>query len=105
GGGGVGDMGGRKGMLMIGGLAFSAAGLLGFMVTNMGSLVAVRALMGLSAGLVLTATGGVLVTTMHGTTRHDGWLLWRGAGMAGMVLGPVIGPLIVSRSIWMWLYL
>ena len=33
---------------------------------------------------------------MHGTTRHDAWLLWRGAGMAGMVLGPVIGPLIAS---------
>src|SRR5262245_18382571 len=73
-GGRVADIVGRKRMFMIGGLAFSAAGLLGFMVTNMGSLVAVRAFMGLSAGLVLTATGGVLVTTMHGTTRHDGWL-------------------------------
>jgi MFS family permease len=104
-GGRVADIVGRKRMFMIGGLAFSAAGLLGFMVTNMGSLVAVRAFMGLSAGLVLTATGGVLVTTMHGTTRHDGWLLWRGAGMAGMVLGPVIGPLIVSGSMWRGLYI
>jgi MFS family permease len=104
-GGRVADIVGRKRMFMIGGLAFSAAGLLGFMVTNMESLVAVRAFMGLSAGLVLTATGGVLVTTMHGTTRHDGWLLWRGAGMAGMVLGPVIGPLIVSGSMWRGLYI
>src|SRR5499426_3372674 len=103
-GGRLADIFGRKRMFMIGGLAFSAAGLLGFMVTNMGSLVAVRAFMGLSAGLVLTATGGVLVTTMHGTTRHDSWLLWRGAGMAGMVLGPVIGPLIVSGSMWRGLY-
>jgi len=104
-GGRVADIVGRKRMFMIGGLAFSAAGLLGFAVTNMGSLVAVRAFMGLSAGLVLTATGGVLVTTMHGTTRHDGWLLWRGAGMAGMVLGPVIGPLIVSGPMWRGLYI
>ena len=97
-GGRMADILGRKRMFMIGGLAFSAAALLGLTVTNVGSLVAVRAFMGLSAGLILTATGGILVSTMHGTTRHDAWLLWRGAGMAGMVLGPVFGPLIASAS-------
>jgi Na+/melibiose symporter-like transporter len=60
--------------------------------------------MGMSAGLVLTSTGGVLVSTVHGTTRHDAWLLWRGAGMAGMVFGPVIGPLVVSGSTWRSLF-
>src|SRR5207344_2347829 len=89
---------GRKRMYTIGGVAFSVAALLGLTVANLWSLVAVRALMGLSAGLILTATGGILVSTMHGTTRHDAWLLWRGAGMAGMVLGPVFGPLIASAS-------
>jgi MFS family permease len=78
---------------------------LGLTVTNVGSLVVVRALMGLSAGLVLTATGGILVSTMHGTTRHDAWLLWRGAGMAGMVLGPVIGPLIAFDASWRRLFI
>jgi MFS family permease len=104
-GGRVADILGRKRMFMISGLAFSAAAFLGLTVTSMGSLAAVRAFMGLSAGLILSATGGVLTTTMHGTTRHDGWLLWRGAGMAGMVLGPVIGPLIVSRSMWRGLFI
>ena len=104
-GGRMADILGRKRMFMIGGLAFSAAALLGLTVTNLGSLVAVRAFMGFSAGLILTATGGVLVSTMHGTTRHDAWLLWRGAGMAGMVLGPVIGPLIASASNWRRLFI
>ena len=104
-GGRMADILGRKRMFMIGGLAFSAAALLGLTVTNLWSLVAVRAFMGLSAGLVLTATGGILVSTMHGTTRHDAWLLWRGAGMAGMVLGPVIGPLIASASSWRRLFI
>src|SRR5262245_34782182 len=80
-GGRMADILSRKRMFMIGGLAFSAAALLGLTVTNLWSLVAVRAFMGLSAGLILSATGGVLVSTMHGTTRHDAWLLWRGAGM------------------------
>ena len=103
-GGRLADILGRKRMFIIGGLAFSAAALLGLTVTNLWSLVAVRAFTGLSAALVLTATGGVLVSTMHGTTRHDGWLLWRGAGMAGMVLGPVIGPLVAAGSTWRSLF-
>lgn len=104
-GGRVADMVGRKRMFMIGGLAFSAAAFLGLTVTSVGSLVAVRAFMGLSAGLILSSTGGVLVSTMHGTPRHDAWLLWRGAGMAGMVLGPTIGPLIASTSMWRRLFI
>jgi hypothetical protein len=60
---------------------------------------------GSRAGLLLTATGGLLVSTMHGTTRHDAWLLWRGAGTAGMVLGPVCGPLIASASSWRQLFI
>ena len=103
-GGRLADVVGRKRMFIIGGVAFSVAALFGLTVTNLWSLVAVRAFMGLSAGLVLTATGGVLVSTMHGSTRHDAWLLWRGAGMAGMVLGPVVGPLIASTSAWRGLF-
>ena len=103
-GGRLADIVGRKRMFIIGGVAFSFAALFGLAVTDLWSLVAVRAFMGLSAGLVLSATGGVLVSTMHGSTRHDAWLLWRGAGMAGMVLGPVVGPLIASTSAWKGLF-
>ena len=99
-GGRMADILGRKRIFIIGGLAFSAAALLGFTVDTLGSLVAVRAFMGFCAGLILASTGGVLVSTLHGSTRHDAWLLWRGAGMAGMVLGPVIGPLVASASNW-----
>ena len=104
-GGRIADIVGRKRMFIIGGVAFSAAALLGLTVSSMESLIAVRAFMGFSAGLILAATGGVLVTTMHGTTRHDAWLLWRGAGMAGMVLGPTVGPVIASAPNWRRLFL
>ena len=103
-GGRLADIVGRKRVFIIGGVTFSVAALFGLAVTDLRSLVAVRALMGFSAGLVLTATGGVLVSTLHGSTRHDAWLLWRGAGMAGMVLGPVVGPLIATGSTWRSLF-
>jgi MFS family permease len=94
------DIIGRKRMFIIAGLVFSLTSLSGVLIENFWSLLLVRVLMGLCAGLILTSTGGVLVTTMHGNTRHDGWLLWRGAGMCGMVLGPVFGPVITSDVDW-----
>src|SRR4029453_14671486 len=67
-GGRLADILGRKRMFLIGGLAFSAAALLGFTVDTLGSLVAVRAFMGFCAGLVLASTGGVLLSPLHGST-------------------------------------
>lgn len=94
------DIIGRKRMFIIAGLVFSVTSLFGLLIEDFWSLLLVRVVMGLCAGLILTSTGGVLVTTMHGDTRHDGWLLWRGAGMCGMVLGPVFGPVITSDVDW-----
>ena len=94
------DIIGRKRMFIISGLVFSVTALCGVLIENFWTLLLVRVLMGLCAGLILTSTGGVLVTTMSGNIRHDGWLLWRGAGMSGMVLGPVFGPVITSDFDW-----
>src|SRR4029453_4711437 len=52
-GGRVADIVGRKRMFIIGGGAFSAAALLGLTVSSVESLIAVRAFMGFSAGLIL----------------------------------------------------
>jgi len=94
------DIAGRKRMFLIAGSMYVITGLVGATVDNLWSLLIVRSLMGSCAALILTSTGGILVTTMHGTTRHDAWLLWRGAGMAGMVIGPVIGPIISTQTEW-----
>ena len=94
------DIIGRKRVFIIAGLVFSVTSACGVLIENFWSLLLVRVLLGLCAGLILTSTGGILVTTMHGNTRHNGWLLWRGAGMCGMVLGPVFGPAITSDVEW-----
>jgi MFS family permease len=56
-GGRIADILGRKRIFIIGGLAFSAAALLGFTVDTL-VVVAVRAFMGFCAGLILASTGG-----------------------------------------------
>jgi MFS family permease len=94
------DIIGRKRMFIAAGLVFSLASLFGVLIEGFWSLLLVRSLLGLCAGLILTSTGGILVTTMHGSTRHNGWLLWRGAGMCGMVLGPIFGPVVTSDVEW-----
>ena len=94
------DIIGRKRMFVIAAVVFSVTAVSGVLIENFWSLLLVRVVLGLCAGLILTSTGGILVTTMHGDTRHNGWLLWRGAGMSGMVLGPVFGPVISSGVEW-----
>lgn len=99
-GGRLADIVGRKRMFVSAGVVFALAGFVAAFIESITGLLVLRALMGAAAGIILSATGGVLVTTMHGDTRHNAWLWWRGAGMAGVVLGPVVGPLISDAVTW-----
>lgn len=102
-GGRLADILGRKKVFIWAGVGFAIVGLFAPLIDTTAGLVALRALMGVAAGLILPATGGILVTTMHGATRHNAWLWWRAAGMAGLVLGPVVGPLIAHTLTWRWI--
>lgn len=102
-GGRIADIVGRKRMFLWAAAVFTVVGFIAPFVEALPGLFAVRALMGAAAGIILSATGGILVTTMHGDTRHNAWLWWRGAGMAGVVLGPVLGPLISDTITWRWI--
>jgi len=102
-GGRLADIAGRKRLFLWAAIIFSIVGLIAPFVQSLLGLFALRATMGAAAGIILSATGGVLVTTMHGAARHNAWLWWRGAGMAGVVLGPVLGPLITDTITWRWI--
>ena len=99
-GGRLGDIIGRKYMFVGAGITFTLAAASAPLVDDVWELLAMRAVMGLCAGLILTSTGGVLASTLHGDTRHNAWLLWRGAGMTGMILGPVLGPVVSGAQDW-----
>lgn len=101
-GGRIADVYGRKAVFLGSAAVFSAVGLVSPFIDSLLGLFMLRALMGAAAGLILSSTGGILVTTMHGVARHNAWLWWRGAGMAGVVMGPVLGPLIATTLTWRW---
>lgn len=99
-GGRLADLLGRRNAFLWAAGAYVLIGLVSPFISTLAEIIVVRALMGAAAGVILAATGGVLVTTMHGKTRHNAWLWWRAAGMAGVVLGPVLGPLLASSLAW-----
>lgn len=102
-GGRLADIIGRKRMFLWGASIFALVGFVAPFIDSVLGLFILRAAMGAAAGVILSSTGGVLVTTMHGDTRHNAWLWWRAAGMAGVVLGPVLGPLISDTITWRWI--
>lgn len=102
-GGRMADIVGRKRMFLWGAGIFAAVGFIAPFIDSILGLFTLRAVMGAAAGIILSSTGGVLVTTMHGDTRHNAWLWWRAAGMAGVVLGPVLGPVIADTITWRWI--
>ena len=102
-GGRLADVVGRKRMFLWAGGVFAFIGFVAPLIDSLLGLFVLRALMGAAAGIILSSTGGILVTTMHGDTRHRAWLWWRAAGMAGVVLGPVLGPLITDTITWRWI--
>lgn len=102
-GGRLADIIGRKRMFLWAGATFAIVGFLAPLFDSLLGLFILRAIMGAAAGIILSSTGGILVGTMHGDTRHNAWLWWRGAGMAGVVLGPVLGPLISDTITWRWI--
>ncbi len=88
----VADIVGRKIVFIVGCVLFSLVSMSAFWVSTWFELFITRSISGVAAGLILASAGGLFVNTLHGNSRHDARLLFRGAGMAGLVLGPVLGP-------------
>jgi EmrB/QacA subfamily drug resistance transporter len=99
------DRVGRKRTLVIG-LAIMAAGsALVLLAHNAALLVAIRALVGVGAALAMPSTLSLIYTTFTGPIRPKAVGLWSAISMAGVVLGPLVGGLMLGRLDWRWLFL
>ncbi|MGB2567031.1 MFS transporter [Micromonospora citrea] len=97
----LGDRVGRKKVLLFGGAAFLASSLLAAFATSTIVLIIARALLGV-AGATLIPSILALLRTMFKDPKQMGAAmgLWGTSLMAGVVLGPVIGGLMLGA--WWW---
>ncbi|MCG5214514.1 MFS transporter [Streptosporangium soli] len=99
--GGLGDLIGRRKLLLIGAACFAAASVVAAYSTSAEMLIASRALLGV-AGATLMPSTMALLGTMFKDPRQMGTAIavWMSCFMGGVALGPVVGGAMLQSFWW-----
>jgi EmrB/QacA subfamily drug resistance transporter len=106
--GSIGDRYGRKRMMTIGLVVFGLAAAGAALANSTGMLIAMRALQGLGAALVLPATLSIIVSVFPRQERAKAIVVWTAVGGLGIALGPVAGGSLIESADWsagFWLFI
>ena len=95
--GALGDRFGRKGALLIGLVLFSVASALSAVMDTANSLIAMRALMGIGAALIMPATLSLLQSSFPPQERAKAIATWAGFAGAGGAIGPLMGGFLLEH--------
>jgi EmrB/QacA subfamily drug resistance transporter len=95
--GALGDRFGRKGALQGGLLLFAIGAVLASQATNMESLIACRALMGLAAALIMPSTLSIIINIFPVHERPKAIAIWASVTGAAGAFGPVISGWLLGR--------
>src|SRR6478752_1881928 len=87
--GALGDRYGRKGMLQVGLFVFAAAAMFASQATNMGSIIASRAVMGAGAAMIMPATLSIIVNIFPPEERPKAIAIWASVTGAAGAFGPL----------------
>jgi EmrB/QacA subfamily drug resistance transporter len=98
------DRYGRKPLLILGLLVFTAASLACGLATNLATLVAARTLQGVGAALQLSAALATLSYAIQGPARGPAFAFWGSVVGLGIALGPVVGGVITQSFGWQWAF-
>ena len=96
----LGDRLGRKRIVMIGLLLFGASSLLSAYAQTPGQLIGARALMGIGAAAIMSATLAIISNVFEPEERGRAIGVWAGAVGIGIVLGPVVGGGLLEQFWW-----
>jgi MFS transporter, DHA2 family, multidrug resistance protein len=96
---------GRKRVLVVGLSVMAAGSALVPAVHSAVGLVAVRALIGAGAALAMPSTLSLVYVTFAGPIRQKAVGIWSTVSMAGVVFGPLVAGLMLTRLSWQWLFL
>src|ERR671922_1085969 len=106
--GSIGDRYGRKKMMTVGLAVFGLAAAGAALADSTGLLIAMRALQGLGAALVLPATLSIIVSVFPRQERARAIVVWTAVGGLGIALGPVAGGWLIESADWsaaFWLFI
>lgn len=96
----LGDKYGRKRILIIGLVLFGAASFACAFSDNSGTLIAMRALMGVGGAAVLPTTLAIITVVFPPYERGKAIGAWAGAVGAAVALGPVLGGVLLEHPNW-----
>jgi EmrB/QacA subfamily drug resistance transporter len=104
-GGSLGDVIGERRVFVAGIGGFGVTSLLCALAPTIETLVAARALQGISGALLTPAALAVIVRTFAESERAQAVGAWTAWGGIGTVLGPVVGGQLVDSASWRWIFL
>jgi EmrB/QacA subfamily drug resistance transporter len=107
-GGSIGDRYGRKRTMTVGLVVFGLAASGAALADSTGALIAMRALQGVGAALVLPATLSIITSVFPRHERAKAIAVWTAVGGLGIALGPVAGGALIETSDWsaaFWLFI
>jgi EmrB/QacA subfamily drug resistance transporter len=106
--GSIGDRYKQKRMMTVGLVVFKLSAAGAALADSTGQLIAMRALQGLGAALVLPATLSITVGVFPREERAKAIAVWTAVGGLGIALGPVAGGSLIEAADWsaaFWLFI
>jgi MFS transporter, DHA2 family, multidrug resistance protein len=99
--GALGDRVGRRRLLMIGAVGFSAASALAAYSSSAEMLIAARAILGVAGATLMPSTLALVRNMFHDEKqRSTAIAVWTAAMTSGIVLGPIVSGLLVEHFWW-----
>src|SRR6188472_2729975 len=98
--GALGDRYGRKGILLAGLAVFGGASLAAIFVDDPGTLIGLRAVIGVGAALVMPTTLSIITNVFPPEERGRAVGIWAGVAGGGAVIGLLLSGLILEWFSW-----
>jgi EmrB/QacA subfamily drug resistance transporter len=103
-GGGIGDRYGRRVALIIGLAIFGGGSAIAMTATSAGELIALRAVLGLGAALVMPATLSTITSTFPVEKRARAVSIWAAVAGGAAVLGLLASGVLLAEFSWRWVF-
>ncbi|MEM7120199.1 MAG: MFS transporter [Pseudomonadota bacterium] len=103
-GGRLGDLLGRRRMLLAGLLTFTASSILCGLAPSAVWLIVGRAIQGAAAGFLFSNSLSIATNAFPSDKRHVAVSFWAGIGTVGSAVGPFVGGLLTDELSWRWFF-